>query len=231
MSGSLPPGQVERPEFPRFGLGKFAHRFPPGETFELLEVRGDVRQETRVGNALGKLPRVTVRADFHCVTTWSVRGLEWSGFRFRDFYARIVVPETQPHDGASVVVLRGHDGYCASLPLDDLLADDVLLADHLNGAPLGVDHGAPLRLVAPAHYGFKNAKHLAAIEFWRDRRHYRFPRPYPRFMDHPRARVSHEERGRWVPPIVLRYVYRLLIPSTVHAFRRALEQHRQRKSP
>lgn len=229
MTELLPPGQVERTEFPRFGLGKFADRFPSVATFEGLEVGGDVRYEIRVSEALGGLPRITQCADFHCVTSWSVRGLVWSGFRFRDFYARIVVPEAQPRDGATFVVLRGHDGYCASLPLDDLLADDVLFADHLNGAPLGIDHGAPLRLVAPAHYGFKNAKHLEAIEFWRDGRHYRFPRPYPRFMDHPRARVSHEERGRWVPAIVLRYVYRLLIPSTVRAFRRALEQREHGK--
>lgn len=213
-------------EFPRFGLGKFAHRLPPQETFEMLDVRGDVEHETRLTKALGELPRIAVQADFHCVTTWSVRGLEWSGFRFRDFYEQLVVPEARPFDGAKLVVFRGHDGYCASLPLEDLLAADVLLADRLNGAPLGVDHGAPLRLVAPAHYGFKNAKHLAAIEFWCDGRHYRFPRPYPQFMDHPRARVSHEERGRWIPAIVLRYAYRLLIPSTVRAFRRALEQRK-----
>lgn len=224
MPESLPRGQVERTEFPRFGLGKFARRFPPGAAFESLDVRGDVQRETRVSKALGELPRITLRADFHCVTTWSVRGLEWSGYRFRDFYEQIVVPEAQPRDGANFVVLHGHDGFCASLPLADLLVDDVLLADRLNGAPLGIDHGAPLRLVAPAHYGFKNAKHLSAIDFWRDKRHYRFPRPYPQFMDHPRARVSHEERGRWVPAIVLRYVYRLLIPSTIRSFRRALER-------
>jgi DMSO/TMAO reductase YedYZ molybdopterin-dependent catalytic subunit len=33
---------------------------------------------------------------------------------------------------------------------------------------LTVAHGAPLRLVAPAHYGYKSAKHLSRIEFWRD---------------------------------------------------------------
>ena len=224
MSGSLPPGQVERVEFPRFGLGKFAGRFPSSATFEALDVRGDVAHPIRVSAKLRALRRITRRADFHCVTTWSVRGLEWSGYRFRDFYEQIVVPDAQPLAGAELVVLRSEDGFCASLPLDDLLADDVLLADRLNGAPLGIEHGAPLRLVAPAHYGFKNAKHLAAVEFWRDARHYRFPRPYPPFMDHPRARVSHEERGRWIPAIVLRHFYRLLIPSTIRAFRQALER-------
>ena len=48
--------------------------------------------------------------------------------------------------------------------LEDALADDVLLADRLDGAPLDAKHGAPVRLVAPAHYGFINVKHLCRIE-------------------------------------------------------------------
>ena len=106
------------------------------------------------------------------------------------------------------------------MQLHDLLADEVLLADTLDGDALPIEHGAPLRLVAPAHYGFKNVKHIAAIEFWRDSRAYRFPFPYPQLMDHPRGRVAFEERGRWIPPGVLRFFYRLLIPGTIRNFAR-----------
>jgi DMSO/TMAO reductase YedYZ molybdopterin-dependent catalytic subunit len=88
----------------------------------------------------------------------------------------------------------------------------VLLADTLGGEPLNVAHGAPLRLVAPAHYGYKNLKHLAAIEYWTDRRHYRFPWPYPNLMDHPRARVALEERARFLPAWLLRPFYRMVMP-------------------
>jgi DMSO/TMAO reductase YedYZ molybdopterin-dependent catalytic subunit len=48
--------------------------------------------------------------------------------------------------------------------LADALAGDVLLAGRLDGAPLDARHGAPVRLVAPAHYGFVNVKHLCRIE-------------------------------------------------------------------
>jgi hypothetical protein len=54
----------------------------------------------------------------------------------------------------------------------------------------------------------------------------RFPWPYPSFMDHPRARVAFEERGNGMPSWLLRPIYRLLIPSTIRRFRRALERHR-----
>jgi DMSO/TMAO reductase YedYZ molybdopterin-dependent catalytic subunit len=36
----------------------------------------------------------------------------------------------------------------------DLLADDVLLADRLSGAPRTGDHGGPLRLVSPSQYAY-----------------------------------------------------------------------------
>ncbi len=58
---------------------------------------------------------------------------------------------------------EGADGFSASLLLDDPLAQDVLLADGLDGQPLPLEHGAPLRLVAPAHYGFKSVRHLRTI--------------------------------------------------------------------
>lgn len=221
----LPPGQRELPAFPRFGLGLFAERFPAQPQQIAFEVRGHVRRSLELGAALAELPRVEQISDFHCVTTWSCRSLHWSGFRFADFYERLVVPQAQPDADARLVVFRGEDGYASSLPLADLLAADVMLADRLGDQPLGVDHGAPLRLVAPAHYGYKNVKHIVAIEFWRDRSHYRFPRPYPALMDHPRARVALEERVVGLPAWLVRPFYRLLVPSTIRRFRKTLAQH------
>ena len=225
---ALPPGQVEREDFPRFGLGKFAFRFPSNTKFVEIAVRGDVGEPLTLGSELAELPRVEQASDFHCVTTWTRRSLRWSGFRFRDFYEAIVVPKAVPQQGANLVVLRSQDGYDQSLPLDDLLAPDVLLADRLNSRALSVAHGAPIRLVAPAHYGYKNVKHLRSIEFWRDAREYRFAGP--KFMDHPRARVALEERGCGVPAWVLRRTYPALVPLIRWLFRVGLERHLSRPS-
>lgn len=226
---TLPPGQVERARFPRFGLGKFARRFPATPETIAVCIAGDVETDVRLDAArLGTVPRATQRSDFHCVTTWSVRDQAWSGWRFADVYERLIAPVARLHADARFVVFRGEDGYCTILLLEDLLRPDVLLADRLDDQPLGIEHGAPLRLVAPAHYGYKNVKHLVAIEFWRDRRAYRFPFPYPALMDHPRARVAFEERGRWIPGAILRRLYRLIIPFTVWNFSRALAAHRTR---
>lgn len=208
--------------FPRFGLLQFANRFPK-ETHQIqIQVMGEVATTIRVSDELRQLPRVDQTSDFHCVTTWSHRGLQWSGFRFSDFYESIVKPKARPQAGANFVVLKGQDGARTSLLLEDMLSHDVLLADRLDEKPLSIEHGAPLRLVAPAHYGYKSIKHLHRVEFWMNDPKYK-PSGF-RFMDHPRARVAMEERGIGAPGWLLRYLYRPLIGLTLRRFERALHQ-------
>jgi DMSO/TMAO reductase YedYZ molybdopterin-dependent catalytic subunit len=101
--------------------------------------------------------------------------------------------------------------------IEDALADDVLIAEHLDGRPLDSDHGAPARLVSPSQYGFVSTKHLCRVEL-----HTAEPAAnYHRFKviqmglslvkPHRRARVWHEERHRHLPARLVRPVYRLLI--------------------
>lgn len=211
----LPPGQFEAREFIRFGLGRFRNkRLAPDVPLSIV-VGGDIRTPIEIGNRLSGLNRIEQVSDFHCVTSWSIHELAWSGVRFADFYRCLVVPEAQPDTGAELVVFRGRDGYRCAMLLEDLLADDILLADRLDGKPLDIAHGAPLRLVAPAHYGYKSVKYLCAIDFLTDRRKYRFPLPYPGLMDHPRARVAKEERARFLPNWLIRPFYRLFVPKEI----------------
>lgn len=218
----LPAGQIELQEFPRFGLTKFAQRFPTETKKIQFDILGNVGEKISISNQLKELPRVEQISDFHCVTTWSKREVKWGGVRFSDFYEQIIVPKSRPDANATFVVFRGQDGYCVSMPLADLLADTVLLADSLDGTPLPIAHGAPIRLVAPAHYGYKNVKHLRSIEFCANDSKYRFSAF--KFMDHPRGRVALEERGR-APGILLRHLYRPLVEPTIARFRKALDLH------
>ena len=206
-------------EFPRFGLKQFAGRFPTQTATPTLRVIGQVDYDLLLEDPLRLLPRVEQTSDFHCVTTWSYRSLRWSGVRFADFFERVVKPEARPHATATLVALRGQDGLQTAMELEDLLSPDVLLADTLDGVPLSIDHGAPLRLVAPQHYGYKSVKHLLCIEFLLPSSGYRVSAL--KFMDHPRARVAYEERWRYLPGWIMRYAFRPLIPRTVALFRKA----------
>ncbi len=149
--------------------------------------------------------------------------MRWGGVRFSDFYQLHIAPRTDPALGVRWVVLRGQDGYQSRMLLEDLLASGVILADTLNGRPLSLDHGAPLRLVAPAHYGYKSVKHVSHIECWQAEP--QGPQSPFAFMNHPRGRVAHEERAQWLPGWLLRHVYRPMIHANAARFARAAAQH------
>jgi DMSO/TMAO reductase YedYZ molybdopterin-dependent catalytic subunit len=214
----LPPGQREIAGFPRFGAHG-AHPPPQVPVDSAIALDGAaLREPVRVPLAvLAGLSRREQTADFHCVAGWSAVGLRWEGVAFATFYAEVVAPALR--DGATVThaVFEGLDGYRSIVEIDDALADDVLLAEHLDGAPLSGDHGAPIRLVSPSQYGFISTKHLCRIEL-----HTASPpeRYHPSWVTqlglgltkpHRRARVWHEERHRYLPARLLRPVYRLLI--------------------
>jgi DMSO/TMAO reductase YedYZ molybdopterin-dependent catalytic subunit len=76
-------------------------------------------------------------------------------------------------DAATEVVFTGADhgvergveqDYQRALPLVDALEQDVLLAYEMNGAPLPVQHGFPVRLVVPGWYGMAHVKWLTSID-------------------------------------------------------------------
>jgi DMSO/TMAO reductase YedYZ molybdopterin-dependent catalytic subunit len=211
----LPPGQRRRPDFPRFGMPRLAPPTVPADP--VLTVTGAVEHDLRL--PLGELDRVVPRiervADLHCVATWTASDLQWSGVSFRLFWEQVVVPRCAPTDAVAVVA-HGADGVRAVLDLRDALADDVMLADRLAGEPLDDLHGAPLRLVSPGQYGYKNIKHLSRIEVCRT-----IPAPGFHGMEHPRARVALEERHPRVAGPLLRLPYRALIPLIAWSSRRS----------
>lgn len=220
---SLPPGQRVRPDFPRFGIVAFARQRLPA-TEVRIEIAGAIEQPiVLTAVELAALPRVTQRADFHCAAGWSHLAVEWSGVRFKDVWQQLILPQTRPTSQIQLIVLRCRDRYRTALPLADLLAAEVLLADRLNGQPLTVEHGAPIRLVAPAHYGYKNAKHLSRLELRTDEIGYR---AQVRLLDHPRARVAREERGQFLPGWILRYAFRPFIEPIVRAIKASGDSQR-----
>jgi hypothetical protein len=65
---------------------------------------------------------------------------------------------------AKKVVFRAADGYSTAIPLVKAMHPDTLLAIEMNGVPLPDDHGFPVRLINPGHYGMKNPKWITEIE-------------------------------------------------------------------
>lgn len=109
---------------------------------------------------LRALPRARQVSDFHCVTGWSVRDVRWAGVRFAD-----LLREAGARPEARYLRFESaEEPYVDNLTLEQALLPDVLLADEMDGGPLERAHGAPLRLVVPRMYGYKNVKWVRRIE-------------------------------------------------------------------
>jgi DMSO/TMAO reductase YedYZ molybdopterin-dependent catalytic subunit len=78
---------------------------------------------------------------------------KWLGLPIREVLGR-----ARPKDGADMVLSTSIDGFSASTPLE-VLQDgrDAMLAIGMNGEPLPLEHGYPVRMVVPGLYGFVSA--------------------------------------------------------------------------
>lgn len=216
----LPPGQREIDFFPRFGRRSDQ---PPPAVGERPTVTFGGAIDPPIEVAVDELVRTgrrEVHADFHCVSGWSVTGLRWAGVPFAEVYRRWIAPAIDAATTITHVDVRGLDGEHFVAELGDLLADDVLLADRLDGEPLDGRHGAPLRLVSAAQYGYANIKHVCSIDV-----HTAPPEVDESLVDrllqsHPRARVWQEERHGSAPNWLIRPIYRLVKVVMLRSARR-----------
>jgi DMSO/TMAO reductase YedYZ molybdopterin-dependent catalytic subunit len=105
------------------------------------------------------LPRAEQVSDFHCVTGWSVQDVRWAGVRFRDVLAR-----ARPRSHARVLTfVSAERPYVDTLTLEQAELADAMLAYEMDGKPLRREHGAPVRVVIPEMYGYKNVKWVERI--------------------------------------------------------------------
>lgn len=122
-----------------------------------LRVAGLVERPRTLEPAdLWALPRVQVEEPFACEEGWQTAALTWEGMSLLK-----VLDLARPRSGASWVRVSAGD-YAVPLSLKD--ASTAILAERLNGQPLGVEHGGPWRLVAPGASCFTSVKWVDSLE-------------------------------------------------------------------
>ncbi len=125
-----------------------------------LRIDGLVRHPIELTyDQLLALPRAEQVSTFHCVTGWTVTGVHWAGVRFHDLLA-LAEPLPGAHAAHFVSAEVPYDDY---LTLTDTALPDVMLAYGMDGGPLPQEHGAPVRVVIPEMYGYKNVKWVNRI--------------------------------------------------------------------
>ena len=100
----------------------------------------------------------------------AVSTAEWSGVPLAEILDRAgvrsgaVEVRFRGADGGEVDPKRGRICFERSLPLDEARDSGAILAYAMNGEPLPLQHGFPLRLVVPGWYGVASVKWLTGIE-------------------------------------------------------------------
>ena len=157
----VPPNQRVTSKFPVLHVGPVPQF--DSRTWD-FKVEGVVENPVRLSfDEFVKLPKVVRISDFHCVTGWSRLDNRWEGVAFKT-----VVDLVRPLKEARFVTVVCEGDYTTSLPLEELLDDDVLLAYEFEGKPLEPMHGGPLRLVVPKKYAYKSAKWVRRLRFTKE---------------------------------------------------------------
>ena len=166
--GRLPPGQSLTQKFPVLHYGPVPRFDPTTWDFRLW---GEVEEERRwTWDEFLQLPRRKIKMDIHCVTRWSKFDTEWEGVSLRDLVDRGLI-RLKP--AAQHVMQHCEYGFTVNIPLEIALADNFLLATHLDGEPITPDHGYPVRGVVghipgadvKTPYFWKGGKWVLALEF------------------------------------------------------------------
>lgn len=127
---------------------------PPDEQWRLTVLMPSGSRALSLAE-LTAFPQVQVRLPIACVEGWNAWA-DWQGVRLRDLTGR----------ASEVVVSSPDPGAYGSSRVDapTLQRDDTVLALRLNGEPLGLDHGAPARLIAAGRPGVLQTKWIDRIE-------------------------------------------------------------------
>jgi sulfoxide reductase catalytic subunit YedY len=141
-----------------------------------VKFSGLVEKPFEIGfdDLLAKMPLEERVYRFRCVETWSMI-VPWSGFPMK-----AMVEFAKPLGSAKYVAMKTLSRpsvmrtqrdllypwpYTEGLAIDEATHDLAFMVTGLYGKPVHKQNGAPLRLMTPWKYGFKNVKAIVSVEF------------------------------------------------------------------
>lgn len=109
-----------------------------------------------------KLPKTEIVFDFKCIEGWS-QVTHWGGVKFADFVKAYHL--TAQSDMQYVGLNTPDKEYYVGIDKKSMLHPQTLLCYEMNGQPLPMNQGYPLRLIIPVKYGVKHLKRIGTIFF------------------------------------------------------------------
>jgi sulfoxide reductase catalytic subunit YedY len=141
-----------------------------------IEVNGSVHKPATfdIDDLVRKFPLEERLYRFRCVETWAM-AVPWTGFPMKALMDA-VQPKSSTTHVRFVTALDKQQmpntsnsyyrwPYYEGLTIEEAANELTMLATGIYGHELPKQHGAPIRLVVPWKYGFKNIKSIVKIEF------------------------------------------------------------------
>ena len=109
-----------------------------------------------------KLPKIDVVFNFKCIEGWS-QITWWSGVRFSDLIKHYGL--SKEANMKFVGMNTPDEEYYVVIDMPSIMQQQTILSYELNGQPLPMNQGYPLRLIIPVKYGVKHLKRIGTIHF------------------------------------------------------------------
>eukprot|EP01023_Acetabularia_acetabulum_P035383 TRINITY_DN33433_c0_g1_i1.p1 TRINITY_DN33433_c0_g1~~TRINITY_DN33433_c0_g1_i1.p1 ORF type:complete len:247 (+),score=42.78 TRINITY_DN33433_c0_g1_i1:18-758(+) len=145
--------------------------------------------------------------DWHCVTGWSTKNLQFKGVPLP-----LLIQHLNPHPNWVCLWQVGADSYTVNVHKDDIQNAFIAIYDE-NDQLISDEHGG-VRIVFPALFGWKSAKWLKEVHFLNQHQDGFWEKLYC----HPRGRIQYNERwhqkaeGVWNTLIYLLSLYYYVLP-------------------
>jgi DMSO/TMAO reductase YedYZ molybdopterin-dependent catalytic subunit len=108
------------------------------------------------------LPKTEITFDFKCIEGWN-QITHWGGVRFSDFVVKYGLAKKA--DMKYVGMQTPDSLYYVGIDMPSMLQEQTILCYEMNGKPLPMNQGYPLRLIIPVKYGVKHLKRIGTIFF------------------------------------------------------------------
>ena len=129
-----------------------------------FEVGGLVdRPRTYTFDDLRQLSSTVQETTLMCISNAVGDGL-MSNAKWKGVPLRAILETAGPRPGVVKAVLRGTDSYSDTIAIAKAMDPATLLAFEMNGEPLPLRHGYPVRVIVPGLFGEKNVKWVTRVE-------------------------------------------------------------------
>jgi len=142
-----------------------------------LELRGLVDNPMTLSlENIRAMPSISQYITLSCISNRVggdlISASQWTGIRLKD-----LLDEAGLQSGAQELYIESVDGFYESVSMQDMMDERTFLVYEMNGEPLPVEHGFPLRIFIPNHFGMKQPKWITRMEvidhegagYWVDR--------------------------------------------------------------